>query len=115
VENQILDFRDTIRKPVELIRAQEALRAQFAGAIAAEQARFDRERAKHASVPAPRRQRKRSLASTLKAARKAGANHATVDGVVIALAPAAAVPEAVNNGHENEWDAVLPGGDHGPH
>jgi hypothetical protein len=70
------------------------------------------------SVPAPRRQRKRSLASTLRAARKAGADGVIVDGVVIALSPAAAAPaesETVSDSSANEWDAVLPGGDHGPH
>jgi hypothetical protein len=62
-------------------------------------------------APAPRRQRQRSLASTLKAARKAGADHAMVDGVKIALSPAAAVPEPT----ASEWDVVLQGGDHGEH
>ena len=62
-------------------------------------------------VPVPRRQRKRSLATVLAAARKAGANHVTVDGAVIALSPAAAAPES----DANEWDTVLPEGDHGPH
>jgi hypothetical protein len=47
----------------------------------------------------------------LAAARKAGANHVTVDGAVIALSPAAAAPES----DANEWDTVLPEGDHGPH
>jgi hypothetical protein len=59
----------------------------------------------------PRRQRKRSLTKVCEAARKAGADRVIVDGVVIALSPAAAVPES----DANEWDAVLPGGDHGPH
>jgi hypothetical protein len=62
-------------------------------------------------APAPRRQRQRSLASTLKAARKAGADRAIVDGVVIALSPAAAAPEPT----ASEWDVVLQGGDHGEH
>jgi hypothetical protein len=63
-------------------------------------------------VPVPsRRQRKRSLAKVCEAARKAGADRVIVDGVVIVLSPAAAVPES----DANEWDAVLPGGDHGPH
>jgi hypothetical protein len=51
-------------------------------------------------APVPRRQRQRSLASTLKAARKAGADHAMVDGVKIVLSPAAAVPES----DANEWE-----------
>ena len=64
------------------------------------------------SVPVPaRRQRKRSLAKVCEAARKAGADRVIVDGVVIALSPSAAVPES----NANEWDAVLPEGDHGPH
>ena len=64
------------------------------------------------SVPAaPRRQRKRSLAKVCEAARKAGADRVIVDGVVIALSPAAAMPES----DVNEWDAVLPEIDHGPH
>jgi hypothetical protein len=65
-------------------------------------------------VPAPvRRQRKRSLAKVCEAARKAGADRVIVDGVVIALSPSAAVSESGVN--VNEWDAVLPGDDHGPH
>jgi hypothetical protein len=64
-------------------------------------------------VPVPRRQRKRSLSKVCEAARKAGADRVIVDGVVIALSPAAAVSESGVN--VNEWDAVLPGGDHGPH
>jgi hypothetical protein len=62
-------------------------------------------------VPAPqRRQRKRSLAKVCEAARKAGADRVIVDGVVIALSPAAAVPES----DANEWDTVLQESDHGP-
>jgi len=67
-----------------------------------------------APVPAPaplRRQRNRSLAKVCEAARKAGADRVIVDGVVIELSPAAAVPES----DANEWDAVLPEDDHGPH
>jgi hypothetical protein len=57
----------------------------------------------------------RSLASTLKAARKAGAGHVEVidDKVVIALAgepPNAGEADAVVS---NEWDEVLPGGQNG--
>jgi hypothetical protein len=63
----------------------------------------------------PRRQRKRSLATVLAAARKAGADHVIVDGVKIALSPAAAAPESdVTDLNANEWDAVLEV-DHGPH
>jgi hypothetical protein len=62
-------------------------------------------------APVPRRQRKRSLATVLAAARKAGADRVVVDGAVIALSPAATVPES----DANEWDTVLPEDDHGPH
>jgi hypothetical protein len=64
-------------------------------------------------VPAPvsRRHRKRSLTKVCEIARKAGANHVIVDGVVIAFSPAAPPSES----NANEWDAVLPEGDHGPH
>jgi hypothetical protein len=65
-------------------------------------------------VPAPapsRRQRKRSLAKVCEAARKAGANHVIVDGVVIAFSPSAGVPKS----DANEWDVVLSEGDHGSH
>jgi hypothetical protein len=70
-----------------------------------------------APVPAPRRQRKRSLSKVCEAARKAGADRIIVDGVVIVLSPAAAVPEsdpAVPQSDTNEWDAMLEV-DHGPH
>jgi hypothetical protein len=69
------------------------------------------------AAPAPsRRQRKRTLASTLRAARKAGADRVIVDGVVIVLSPSAAVPESVTvTDSTNEWDAVLSEVDHGPH
>ena len=61
------------------------------------------------------RHRRRSLASTLKAARKAGAGHVELidDKVVIALAgepPNAGEADAVVS---NEWDEVLPGGRNG--
>jgi hypothetical protein len=66
-------------------------------------------------MPVPRRQRKRSLAKVCEAARRAGADRVIVDGVVIVLAPAAAVPEStVTDLDANEWDAVLEV-DHGPH
>ena len=71
----------------------------------------DEELVEPVSVPAPRRQRKRSLAKVCEAARKAGADRVIVDGIVIALSPAAAVPET----DVNEWDAVLSEVDHGPH
>jgi hypothetical protein len=68
------------------------------------------------AVPVPRRQRKRSLATVLAAARKAGADRVVVDGVTIALSPAAAVPESVSltDSTGNEWDAMLEDG-HAPH
>jgi hypothetical protein len=61
--------------------------------------------------PAPRRQRKRSLTKVCEAARKAGADRVIVDGIVIVLSSAAAVPES----DANEWDAVLSEVDRGPH
>jgi hypothetical protein len=65
------------------------------------------------AAPEPsRRQRKRTLAFTLRAARKAGADRVIVDGVVIVLSPAAAVP--ASDSSSNEWDTVLEV-DHGPH
>jgi hypothetical protein len=107
-----------------------ALRARIAAEIASARAapwecgpapaRYDTgdddgELVEHVPVPA-RRQRKRSLASTLKAARKVGADRVIVDGVVIALSPAAAVSESVSltDSNTNEWDAVLEV-DHAPH
>jgi len=59
----------------------------------------------------PRRQRKRSLSKVVEVARRAGADRVIVDGVVIVLSPAAAVPES----DANEWDTVLQESDHGPH
>jgi hypothetical protein len=44
-------------------------------------------------------------------ARRAGANHVIVDGVVIAFSPSAAVPKS----DANEWDAVLSEADHASH
>ena len=77
-----------------------------------EAASGDDDPAEAAPVPAAvRRQRKRTLASTLRAARKAGADRVIVDGVVIVLSPAAAVLKS----DANEWDAVLSEVDHGPH
>jgi hypothetical protein len=66
---------------------------------------------------APRGPRKPSLASTLKAARKAGAGHVEIiDGkIVIALAgePVKPTGNDARSPDRNEWDAILPGGDHG--
>jgi hypothetical protein len=62
-------------------------------------------------APAPRRQRKRSLAKVCEAARKAGADRVIVDGVVIAFSS----PAPASESNVNEWDAVLPEADHGPH
>jgi hypothetical protein len=108
MENPILDFSATLAKPV-LVRVDDALRAHMAGAIAM-RARLDAELVKPAPVPVPRRQRKRSLTKVCEIARKSGANHVIVDGVVIAFSSAAAAPES----DANEWDAVLEV-DHGPH
>jgi hypothetical protein len=109
MENPILDFSATLAKPA-LVRVDDALRAHMAGAIAV-RARLDAELVKPAPAPVPRRQRKRSLTKVCEAARKAGADRVIVDGVVIALSPAATVPET----DANEWDAVLSEVDHGPH
>ena len=67
----------------------------------------------NAGAPQPaaaRRQRKRSLTKVCEAARRAGADRVIVDGVVIALSPATAVPAS----DSNEWDTVLSEGDHEP-
>jgi hypothetical protein len=109
MENPILDFSATLAKPA-LVRVDDALRAHMAGATAV-RARLDAELVKPAPAPVPRRQRKRSLTKVCEAARKAGADRVIVDGVVIALSPAATVPET----DANEWDAVLSEVDHGPH
>jgi hypothetical protein len=111
MDNPILDFSVALAKPMELVREHEALRAHFSGAIASARARLDDERSVRVrslpatgdtEMPAPRRQRKRSLAKVCEAARKAGADRVIVDGVVIVLSPAA-VPES--NG--NEFDAWM--------
>jgi cytosine/adenosine deaminase-related metal-dependent hydrolase len=104
-----------------VVRTEDKLREHFAGTIAAARARglapvFDFEPGDDADelvepAPMPRRQRKRSLVKVCEAARKAGADRVIVDGVVIVLSPVAAAPEST----ANEWDAVLPEGDHGPH
>jgi hypothetical protein len=114
MENPILDFSASFAKPGHVRAHDAALRVHTAGALAA-RARLDAELVKPAPVPVPRRQRKRSLAKVCEAARKAGADRVIVDGVVIALSPAAAAAAAVPESDGNEWDAVLPGGDHGPH
>jgi hypothetical protein len=71
------------------------------------------------AAPPKRRPRKPSLASTLKAARKAGADHVTIGEIVIALAGETAKPTgnstAAPDTGANEWDDVLPGGDDGAH
>ena len=113
MENSILDFSASFAKPA-VVRVDEALRVHMAGAIAM-RARLDAEQQwiKPAPAPVPRRQRKRSLATVCEAASKAGADRVIVDGVVIAFSPAAAA--AVPESNANEWDAVLPESDHGPH
>jgi hypothetical protein len=100
-------------------RSDAEWRAHIAAAIEAAREPWDRgdvvepdrdaELVEQVPVPA-RRQRKRSLTSTLRAARRAGADRVTVDGVVIALSPSAVVPMS----DANEWDAVLSEGDHEP-
>ena len=116
MENQTLDFAVTLRKPATLVYGHEALHAHMAAAVR-ERARLDQERVKPAPAPVPRRQRKKSLTTLLRQARHAGANRVEYGGAVIHLtgngSPAAAAPESVTV--TNEWDAVLPEGDHGPH
>jgi hypothetical protein len=100
-------------------RSEAEWRAHIAAAIEAAREPWDRgdvvepdrdaELVEQVPVPA-RRQRKRSLTSTLRAARRAGADRVTVDGVVIALSASAVVPMS----DANEWDAVLSEGDHEP-
>ena len=58
-----------------------------------------------APAVAPQRQRRRSLTSTLKAARKSGATSAVVDGVVVAFSPAAAAPGESNGNELDQWMA----------
>jgi hypothetical protein len=114
VENQTLDFTNALRKPATFVYGHAALHAHMAAAVR-ERARLDAERTGAVPVPAPRRQRKKSLTALLRQSRKAGADRVIVDGVVIALSPAAAMPESVTVTDSNEWDVVLPEGDHGPH
>jgi hypothetical protein len=102
MENPILDFTDTLAKRELLWRVHNA------GAIAAARARglgpvFDFEPAPQPA--AVRRQRKRSLAKVCEVARRAGANHVIVDGVVIAFSPSAAVPTESNGNEFDEWMA----------
>jgi hypothetical protein len=56
-------------------------------------------------VPVPRRQRKRSLATVLAAARKAGADRVIIDGAAIVLSPAAAAPAESNGNEFDQWMA----------
>jgi hypothetical protein len=65
----------------------------------------DEELVEPAPPVAVRRQRKRSLAKVCEAARKAGADRVIVDGVVIALSPAAAVAAESNGNEFDEWMA----------
>jgi hypothetical protein len=70
------------------------------------------------TTPPKHRQRKQTLTTTLKAARKAGADRVeVVDGkIVIVLAGQPVKPNgnsASSSILSNPWDDVLPGGDHG--
>ena len=68
-----------------------------------------------------RRPRKPSFASTLKAARKAGADRVEIldNKIVIPLASDPAKPKSTSTAAPdsvaNEWDDLLPGGDDGAH
>lgn len=71
------------------------------------------------AAPPKHRQRKQTLATALKAARKAGADRVeVVDGkIVIVLAGQPVKPNGNSAGSSlpdtNPWDDVLPGGDNG--
>jgi hypothetical protein len=132
MENPILDFTDTLAKYELLarlhlhnnhihefvVRSEDELRAHNAGAIEAARARglapvfnfepggYDGELVEPAPQPAAvRRQRKRSLAKVCEVARRAGANHVIVDGVVIAFPPATAAAVESNGNEFDEWMA----------
>jgi hypothetical protein len=62
-----------------------------------------------------RKRRRRSLASTLKAARKAGAGHVELVGNKVVIALAGEPSEPAKSPDPNEWDEVLPGGERGAH
>ena len=72
-----------------------------------------------AGAPAALKHRRRrpSLASTLRAARKAGAGHVELIDDKVVISPAGETEMSTNDGgcsaDRNEWDEVLPGGDHG--
>jgi hypothetical protein len=112
MDNSIIDFSATLAKPAELVRAQEALRAHFSGAIAAERARLDDELVKHAPAPTPRRPKARtpSLTKALREAKKAGLSVAgatfTADSVSLAFGETAksngnALDQWLAGRHEN--------------
>jgi hypothetical protein len=65
-------------------------------------------------APAKRRERRRPLESTLRAARKAGARRVelTEEKIVIDLSDPAQ-PRGADALETNEWDEVMPGGRHG--
>jgi hypothetical protein len=105
--NPTIDLRNTLRKPTNFVRAEEALRAHWAGAIAAERARLDRDRVKQAPAPTPRCSKARtpSLTRALREAKKGGISVAgatfTADGSV-----SLSFGDAVTNGNElDEWMA----------
>jgi len=107
-----IDFRPDIAKLnaayAETVRVPEAMRAELATAVAAERARLGAELIKPAPVPVPRRQRRRSLASTLKAARKAGADRVEYGGAMSHLngesQPQAANGDAAGAPERNPWE-----------
>jgi hypothetical protein len=111
MENPILDFTDTLAKRELLWRAHnagaiEAARARGLGPVFDFPNNDDDELVAPASVPVPaRRQRKRSLAKVCEIARRAGANHVIVDGVVIAFSPATAAAVESNGNEFDEWMA----------
>jgi hypothetical protein len=122
VETPTINSVDELAKPRDGVKPYQLPPNEFRAYIEAEIASarcgpaptsFDLDDDDQLVAPVPaqrRRQRKRSLSKVCEAARRAGADRVIVDGVVIALSPAVAVPVS-----DNEWDAVLPEGDHGPH
>jgi hypothetical protein len=72
-----------------------------------------------AGAPPKHRQRKQTLATALKAARKAGADRVeVVDGKIVIVLGGQPVKSSGNSAGSsipdtNPWDDVLPGGDHG--
>jgi hypothetical protein len=107
MEATTIDFGTIVAKPGDLPRAVEALRRQYAGAIATESVRLSEEleRVKPALVPAPRRQRRPSLKTIVRQARAAGAVRVEYGEAMIYLTEDGRPQAANSNAAErNEWD-----------